>query len=143
MTGFLGSYRHSLDSKGRVSLPAPFRRSSDAESFVLIQVHEDALTLFPDATWSDVEQRLREMRERRPDFRHRILSLTGSAQRVSPDSQGRILVPERLRTSVGLGDEALIVGALDKIEVWDPDRFAEHTADENEEFDELTASIFA
>ncbi len=143
MGGFLGSYRHSLDAKGRVSLPAPFRHGSDSESFVLIRAHDDALTLYPDDAWRVVADRLREMRERRPDVRHLLLRLTGNAQRIVPDGQGRILIPERLREEAHLEDEVLIVGALDKIELWNPEWFEQRTAVGPEEFDELAASIFA
>lgn len=142
MSGFLGSYRHSLDAKGRVSLPAAFRRDS-GESFVLIRFHPDALTLYPDEAWSDVEARLREMLERRPDFRHLVLGLTGSAIRATLDGQGRILIPDRLQEEVGLDGEALFVGALDKIEIWDPETFEDRTGETHEEFEELASSIFA
>ena len=143
MGGFLGRYRYSLDAKGRVSLPAAFHRDADSDAFVLIRFHTEALTLYPEGAWSGVETRLREMVERRPEFRPHVLRLTGNAVRTSPDSKGRILIPDHLRTEVGLGDEALIVGALDKIEIWDPDRFEERTAGGDEEFDRLAASIFA
>lgn len=143
MGGFLGRYRYSLDSKGRVSLPAPFHRDAASDAFVLIGFHPEALTLYPEDTWVDVEKRLREMIERRPEFRPHVLQLTGNAVRTSPDGKGRILIPDHLRTEAGLEDEALIVGALDKIEIWDPERFEEHTAGENEEFERLAASIFA
>lgn len=143
MSGFLGRYRYSLDQKGRVSLPATFQREADAEHFVLVRFHARALTLYPDPVWNDVEERLREMLERRPDVRPQVLRLTGNAVRTSPDSKGRILIPDRLREEVGLEDEALIVGALDKIEIWNPDRFEEATAAEDEEFERLAASIFA
>jgi len=140
--GFLGSYRHSLDAKGRVSLPAPFRHGSDAEGFVLVRAHPDALTLYPDDRWEEVAADLAELRRRRPQKRHMVLQLTANAHRIVPDAQGRMLIPERLREEVGLDDEALIVGALDRIEIWQPERFDELTAS-GEEFDELTASIFA
>ena len=143
MSGFLGRYRYSLDKKGRVSLPATFQREADAEHFVLVRFHARALTLYPDPVWSEVEERLREMLERRPDVRPQVLRLTGNAVRTSPDSKGRILIPDRLREEVGLEDEALIGGALDKIEIWNPDRFEEATAAEDEEFERLAASIFA
>lgn len=144
MNGYLGSYRHSLDSKGRVSLPAAFRRRG-GESFVLLRFHDDALTLYPDEAWSDVEQELREMLERRPDFRHLVLRITGNAQHASLDGQGRILIPDRLRGEAGLDDDVLIVGALDKIELWSPEKFEERTseAEADSEFEELAASIFA
>jgi len=143
VSGFLGRYRYSLDDKGRVSLPATFQREADAEHFVLVRFHARALTLYPDPVWEDVEDRLREMLERRPDVRPQVLRLTGNAVRTSPDSKGRILIPDRLREEAGLEDEALIVGALDKIEIWNPDRFEEATAAEDEEFERLAASIFA
>lgn len=142
MSGFLGSYRHSLDAKGRVSLPAPFRRES-GESFVLIRFHPDALTLYPEDSWSDVEAELQEMLERRPDFRHLVLRVTGNAKHTTVDGQGRILIPDRLREEVDLDDEALIVGALDKIEIWNPEKFESRTAESDEDFDRLAASIFA
>lgn len=143
MSGFLGRYRYSLDTKGRVSLPAAFQREADTERFVLVRFHARALTLYPDSTWKEVESRLREMLERRPDVRPQVLRLTGNAVRRSPDSKGRILIPDRLREEVELEDEALIVGALDKIEIWNPEHFEEATADEDEEFERLAASIFA
>lgn len=142
MGGFLGSYVHSLDAKGRVSLPAPFRHGSDTEGFVLVRAHPDALTLYPDDRWEEVAADLAELRRRQPQKRHLVLRLTANAHRIVPDAQGRMLIPERLREEVGLDDEALIVGALDRIEIWQPERFDELTAS-GEEIDELTASIFA
>lgn len=143
MSGFLGSYRHSLDGKGRVSLPAPFRHGSDSDGFVMIQVHPDALSLYPDESWSGVEERLREMVKRRPDARHFLLDMTAHAHSTTPDKQGRILIPDHLRKSSELEDEVLIVGALDKIEIWDPESFEQSTAGVQDDFDQLAASIFA
>ncbi len=145
MKSFLGSYVHQLDAKGRVSLPAQFRRGRESDSFVLIQAHSDALTLYPPEAWKRVEEKLIEMVQRRPETRHYLLGLTAQAHDVSPDKQGRILVPERLREAVGLGSEALIVGAIDKIELWDPARFSKSTEAErrNTELEKIGASIFA
>lgn len=143
MSSFLGSYRHQLDGKGRLSLPADFRRASDAEVFVLAQVQDDALTLFPEDAWGPVQEELRELQQRNPEARHYVLGITASARRVVPDSQGRILIPERLRESSGLGGEALVVGALNKIEIWDPETFRAKTGDRGEEVAELAQRIFA
>lgn len=143
MSGFLGRYRYSLDAKGRVSLPAPFQRDADSDSFVLVRFHPRALTLYPEPAWEKAEGRLREMLEERPEFRTHVLKLTGNAVRATPDSKGRILIPDHLRDDVGLDGEALIVGALDKIEIWDPEEFEAATAGKDEEFERLAASIFA
>lgn len=143
MGGFLGSYRHSFDEKGRISLPAPFRRGREAETFVLVHVHPEALSLYPEASWEEVEQSLREMAKRRPEYRPLVLGITANAHEVALDKQGRILVPDRLREAAGLGSEGLIVGAIDRIEIWEPDRFEESTALRSQEFDRFVASIFA
>lgn len=145
MAGFLGSYLHQLDSKGRLSLPAAFRRDCEGNAYVLIQAHEDALSLYPRSSWSEVEERLRKMVKRQPEARHHLLRLTANAHQVSPDRQGRILIPDRLREGASLDGEALVVGALDKIEIWNPRLFEEKTeGDQGEEpFSDFAASIFA
>lgn len=140
--GFLGSYRHQVDAKGRVSLPAAFRRGSDSEHFVLIKVHDDALSLYPHESWRDTEERLRELVRRNPGARHYLLGLTANAQEVTPDKQGRILIPDRLREEIGIGDVALIVGALDRIEIWEPERFERTAGSGRERFDGLAQQIF-
>ncbi len=123
MTGFLGSYLHQLDEKGRVALPASFRRAAGDHGFVLIHAFEPALFLYPAWAWTSVEERLGELLRRQPQARPMVLGLTAKAVEVIPDKQGRILIPERLQRAAQLDAEALIVGALDKIEVWNPELF--------------------
>ena len=145
MGGYLGSYLYQVDEKGRVTMPAAFRRGQN-DSFVLVQFHGDALTLIPNENWRDVEAGLREMLKRKPDARHFLLRLTANAHEVTPDKQGRVLIPERLRSSAGISSEVQIVGAFDKIEIWDPRRFEEATSSGDEVADEwskLAAEIFA
>jgi MraZ protein len=143
VSGYLGSFVHQVDAKGRVALPASFRRGSESEGFILIQVHEDALSLLPHSSWRPIEEELRELVRKQPQSRARILGLTASALEVSTDKQGRILIPDRMRELVGLGREALFVGALNKIEIWAPDRFEEKTRAPDTKFDRFIESIFA
>lgn len=142
MSGYLGSYLHQVDPKGRVSLPAAFRRDTPTPSFVLVQVHESALTLYPEAAWVEVESRLRELLRRQPASRAYVLGITAKAIEVVPDRQGRILVPQRLLESVGIDGSALLVGVIDRVEIWDPDRFEAATAERTPEFEHVTAQVF-
>ena len=144
MNRFIGRFVHQLDEKGRVSLPAQFRRGLDADSFVLMQVQSDALTLYPPETWQHVQERLVEMRQRMPKARNYLLGRISNAHDVAPDKQGRILIPEHLRKLAGLQSEVLILGAIDRIEVWDPARFQQsiETVSDDEELDQLAASVF-
>lgn len=142
MTGFLGSYRHQLDEKGRLALPAVFRRNAGEVGFVLLHCYDTALFLYPASAWAEVEERLTDLLRRQPDSRSSVLSLTAKAMEVEPDKQGRILIPERLQKAARLDGEALIVGALDKIEIWNPELFEEATAEPTSDFDRFVRQVF-
>lgn len=120
---FLGSYTYQLDGKGRVSLPAAFRREARDQRFVLVQAYPPALALYPEAEWAGVEDRLRELLRLQPAARPYVLSVMAGAVEVVPDGQGRILIPQRLQEAASLDGQALLVGAIDKIEIWNPADF--------------------
>ena len=144
MSGFLGSFVHQVDDKGRLSLPAPFRRGvADGAPLVGVQVHDSALTLYPEETWSEVEERLLELLRRQPESRPYVLGITANAVEVVPDKQGRILIPQRLLQGIGVQESALLVGVIDRIEVWDPARFEGAVAERPAEFDRFAAQVFA
>jgi MraZ protein len=143
VAGFLGSYLHQVDLKGRVSLPASFRRGRETDSFVLIQTQPDALSLYPDDAWAAVQSELRELSTRQPDLRNQVLRVTASAVEVGLDKHGRILIPEKMRKLASLETEALMVGVINHIEIWEPGRFDEATREPDEEFDGFMKRVFA
>ena len=121
---FLGSYQHQLDEKGRLSLPAPFRREATDQRFILVQAHPPALALYPEAEWLEVEARMEALqRDRKGQLW--VLSVMANAVEVAPDAQGRILIPAPLRLAAELEGQALLVGAINKVEIWNPAKFAE------------------
>ena len=142
LSGFLGSYRHQIDDKGRLSLPASFRRDAVDPPLVLVQVHPDALTLYPESSWKEVEGRLRELLRLQPSARAYVLGVTARAVEVVPDRQGRILIPQRLLDSVGLQDSALLVGVIDRVEIWNPEHFEATVAQVSEETQQYANQIF-
>ncbi len=142
MSGFLGSYLHQIDDKGRLNLPAPFRRDHPDRPLVLVHVFENALTLYPEPAWMEVENRLRELLRLQPQARSYVLGVTANAVEVVPDRQGRILVPQRLQDAVGIRGATLVVGAIDRIELWDPERFEAAVPARSEDFDRFTQQIF-
>lgn len=142
MSGFLGSYLHQIDEKGRISLPASFRREAPDRPLVLVQAHEDALSLYPMSAWMEVEARLRELLRLQPDARPYVLGVTAKAVEVIPDKQGRILVPQRLLESGGLNGTALLVGVIDRIEIWSPERFDAAVTSQPREYERFTSQVF-
>lgn len=143
MNAFLGSYVHQVDDKGRLSLPASFRRDVEEGPLVALQADGDSLMLLPPATWRIMADRLMELRRTRPDQRAFVLEITSKAVEVSPDKQGRILIPARLLQAVGITGTALLVGALDRIEVWDPERYEETRPARTPEADRLAQEMFS
>ncbi|MGH7462947.1 MAG: division/cell wall cluster transcriptional repressor MraZ [Longimicrobiales bacterium] len=139
---FLGSYHYQLDDKGRVSLPAAFRREAADQSFVLIQAYPPALSLYPEGEWLQVEDRMRDLMKHSPEARTYVLSLMANAVEVVPDSQGRILIPGRLKEAAELGGQVLLVGAIDKVELWNPAHFQTVIQADAQNFAQFAPKIF-
>lgn len=141
MTGFLGSYLHQLDEKGRLALPVSFRRAVGDDGFVLIHGFEPALFLYPARSWKTVEAELAELLRKQGSSRKSVRRLAANAVVATPDKQGRILIPERLQEAAQLDSEALIVGVLDKIEIWNPQLFETATRESTPEVEQFVRQI--
>ncbi|MAR53479.1 MAG: division/cell wall cluster transcriptional repressor MraZ [Acidimicrobiaceae bacterium] len=124
---FVGQFEHALDMKGRIVLPASFRASFDESGF-LIKGSEGCLALLTPERFRDIAQTMAS-RSEEGDVRHRSAkrSFGAGASRVLPDKQGRIAVPEDLRSFAQLERECVIVGAIDEVEIWDSERWGQIT----------------
>lgn len=123
-TTFLGEFTHSVDSKGRVAVPNPFRRqlpSASEGKFVLLRGRDRTIEVHPLSEWKEFANRTlhklplyqrRSQRVRRFRF--------SSATTVGLDSQGRILLPRHLREEAGIDGEAVLAGVGAYIEIWEP-----------------------
>ncbi len=129
MTGFLGRYEYQLDQKGRVSLPAEYRRRADGTRFVLLQWEPTHLTLFPEDVWTEVSARMLQLRRDRPELAGLLREVTSRATEVEPDRQGRILIPSWLKEAAGLDGSVLLVGGMDRVELWRPETFRDRHPD--------------
>ncbi len=114
---FLGEYRHTLDPKGRVVLPAEFR-SQLADGCVVTKGQERCLYVFPLARWGEEVDRLNRLPRTNGKVRAYTRSVFAGAKQEIPDKQGRIMLPERLRDYADLSREAVVVGVADRIEIW-------------------------
>lgn len=141
MHGFLGRHEYQIDEKGRVSFPSPFRRVVSGGPLVLLQWQSSHLDLFPSETWAEIQRNLVAHRKAQRDGGAYLRRITASAVEVEPDAHGRIRIPPWLRERVGLVGTALFIGALDRIEVWNPSSFDEQLA-QDEDDDAFAAQIF-
>lgn len=141
MPGFLGRHEFQIDAKGRVSFPSAFRRSVSARPLVLLQWKDTHLDLYPEETWERIQRNLLEHRKAQRDGTY-LRTITSSAVEVEPDAHGRIRIPGWLRERADLGRAVLFIGALDRIELWNPARFQQQTACPVGD-DDFTAQIFS
>ena len=123
MSGFVGQYEHQMDEKGRVSLPSAFRREADSERFVLLQWEPEYLSLFTASKWVEIQGRLLQFRGGDPQAWNQVRLIVANVVEVSPDKQGRILVPATLQEAAGLSGTVLLSGNIDRVELWDPTRY--------------------
>ena len=124
MPGFLGAYEHQLDEKGRVALPSAFRKEAEGSPLVLMHGWDDPnLTLFPEPVWGQLLERLMEVRRTDATAANAVRRLLARATEVSPDKQGRILLPAALQEAAALAGAVVLHGNIDRIELWSPARF--------------------
>ena len=116
----IGEYNHSLDAKGRVNFPARLRDDL-GESFIITKGLDNCLFVYRMSEWELLEQRMRELPTNQASIIQRFLF--AGAVEVSPDKQGRVLIPQNLREHAGLKENVTIVGVSVRAEIWDSDRW--------------------
>ena len=121
---FIGEYRYSLDSKGRINIPARFRQllSKDNDNtFVATRGQDPCLWIYPLKEWKKIEDELRKLSSISGIHRTFIRQIARSATPSTCDKQGRITISPSLLSYASLKKETLILGMINKIEIWDPD----------------------
>ncbi|MBN1286856.1 MAG: division/cell wall cluster transcriptional repressor MraZ [Anaerolineae bacterium] len=120
---FWGEYSHSIDEKGRLTIPAKYRdRLGEA---IITRGLDHNLALYPLPAWEQLVARLRQLPMTDPNARALQRLIFSGAQEVAPDKQGRILVPPYLREYAGVTQNAVIAGMESYVEIWSPDAWAE------------------
>ena len=123
---FKGTYHHKIDPKGRLPVPAAFRRAlgSAGETRLVATLLDQCLAVYPIAEWHRLESQLRQLPAFSRDVKALTRLLASRAADCELDVQGRIRLPPALRAAAGLGREATVVGVLNRFEVWAPERWA-------------------
>lgn len=117
MAELLGQHRYQLDAKGRIALPAKFR-DAFGEGVYLTLGQDDCLYAFPRDEWDRRKQEVQERPISGQDARAYARMFFGNAERVELDSQGRLVIPQRLRAQVRLEREAVVVGVSERLDIW-------------------------
>jgi MraZ protein len=122
-----GTFDHTLDAKGRVTLPARYREHFQG-GVVLVRFPggERCINVYHPATWERFDEKhiepLNVFESEVDAWRTRAIYM--NQDRLEPDGQGRVLLSARQIKEVGLSGRVVIIGARDHLEIWDPDTFA-------------------
>ena len=135
---FSGKYNHTLDAKGRVIVPAKFKKNL-GDSFMLSLGMDGCLYLFTNERWEEFMEELSNLPASSADVRKMIRVFTANSAELEIDKQGRILIPPELRKKAGLKKEVVFIGVTHKIEVWDKDRY--EAAESSDSIDEIVEGL--
>ena len=134
---FIGEYAYSLDSKGRVNVPAKFRQSlseDNENTFVITRGVDPCIWVYPLSHWKEIESNLRNLSSILKIHRTFVRNTARYASPSTYDKQGRITLTPSLIEYADLDKDALIIGMINKMEIWNPDRLDE-TDQQNMEID--------
>lgn len=123
MSTFSGKYYYTIDPKGRVMIPAPIREVISAnyspKLYITNAPADKCLHVYPQEEWNVLLEKVRGLPKTNKAVKRFMRDVIGSAVEVALDKQGRVLVPSSLREDSGIKGDIVIVGLLDKLEVWD------------------------
>ena len=123
MKTFLGKIDAKLDAKGRVFVPSVFRKVLSEEEreriVVRMEADEKYLLVYPESVWNrQVVELQSKLNEWDPEDQMLLMQFVGDAEVLDFDAQGRVLLPKRLQSRMGLENEIVFVGMVDKIAMW-------------------------
>jgi MraZ protein len=136
-----GTYRHRIDAKGRLPIPAGVRHALGEEGRVVVTQLDQCLAIYAPADWAKLESQLAALPSFSKSVKGLTRLLTSRAADCEIDRQGRILLPPALRAAAHLERDALVVGVLDRLEVWSPDAWASFVRDAEGLLDDVSLGV--
>jgi len=141
---FRGSFEHSVDAKGRVSVPAKFRDIiADRYDGRLVMAldFDRCLAVYPLEEWEKLEEKIKSLPMMQKEVKDFMRFFFSSATECDLDNQGRILIPPSLRERANINKSVMLVGIINKIEVWDTTAWQERHSQNGEKISEALAAL--
>ncbi|MEE0440779.1 MAG: division/cell wall cluster transcriptional repressor MraZ [Ruminococcus sp.] len=117
----IGTYYHNIDVKGRMNFPTKLRECLGTPFFITKGIDQVCLTVYAQEEWDRLAAKVAAMPESKGGIIKRWI-FSGAAE-VTPDKQGRILIPQNLRQFAGLEKDVVVIGANNKAEIWEKSRW--------------------
>lgn len=140
---FIGEYKHSVDAKGRMALPAKFRKELKAGA-VVTKGLDNCLVVYPKAEWEILAKKLAALPISQANTRAFSRLMLAGAMDAPLDSQGRIMLPEYLRKYATLQKKVIIAGLYNRLEIWEEkawEKYKERTEESSNEIAEQLGEL--
>jgi len=137
---FMGEYQHTIDSKGRLIMPAKFREEL-GESFVLTRGLDNCLFVYPLPEWAALEKKLKALPFTRSDARAFTRFFFSGATECELDKQGRVLIPNNLREHAKLQKDVVIIGVSSRVEIWSAEVWQHYCEETGVSFEDIAEKI--
>ena len=140
---FRGRYEHTIDSKGRISVPAKFREILDKkyDDRLVITNYDHCLIAFPNEEWTILEEKARVLPLLKKEVKTFLRFFYSSGVDCVVDKQGRLLIPQTHRDYASLQKDVVLVGVGNRIEIWDKQRWEEEFQKSQESFDQISDTM--
>lgn len=142
---FYGEYEHTLDAKGRVIIPAKFReifKEHYTEKFFVTRGLDQCLFVFTEDVWKSQERKFRDMPFTKGEARRFNRLFFSGAAEVICDKQGRVLIPDYLKSHAAIEQDVMIIGVSDRIEIWSKDKWKDFFDSNKGNFEDLAEKLF-
>lgn len=115
---FMGEYLHTIDAKGRLTVPSKLREGL-GDTFIVTKGLDGCLYAYTESEWEKFIEKLTTLPMTNADSRKFVRFFLSGAASVEPDKMGRILIPQTLRNHAGLDKDVVLLGVASRVEIWD------------------------
>ena len=141
---FRGRFEHSIDGKGRVSIPAKFRdvlkRDYGSEQLI-VTIFDSCLVAYPLAEWQQFEEKMKDFSQLKKEAKSFLRYFYSGAMECAIDDHGRILIPPQFREHADLNKEIVFLGVMNRFEIWNKGVWEKEFDRYKETFDEISEGI--
>lgn len=137
---FMGEYQHNMDIKGRMIIPAKFRDTL-GDTFVVTRGLDQCLFVYPMQEWQVLERKLKQLPLTKKNARQFTRFFFSGAIECEVDKQGRVNIPQTLRTYADIEKECVIIGVSERIEIWAKDIWDVYVTESEASFAEIAEDL--
>ena len=144
MAFFKGQELYSIDTKGRVNVPAKMRKSISPDAnntFTVTRGQDNCIVAYPLDEWRNYEDKFEQLNQYDAKNRYFLRMLLMWSEEVSLDSQQRISLPKKLIEYASIDKKVLIIGVGDHIEIWSPEKYDEYIKSFDESYEDVAAKV--